>query len=303
MLHREDFHIGPISIDQIEPNLYLGSLAAAKDVNTLKKHCITHILTIDICPLPRKIVELKNLSTKFINLSDQPKEDILSHFDEAVDYIAEGIKKGAVLVHCYFGVSRSATLVLAYAMKTYQLSYAEAFEKVKAKRSIIYPNLGFITQLNMYREMGYTISKDNIKYKMFRLNQAADSVKIVKMLPHNFMDLIKPDPGLTQTQPEPNVYRCKKCRRVLATESNLLIHKKDNEPCRLTYFIEPLSWMNAVQTVQGKLLCPKCNSKVGFFSWIMGCQCPCGVQVAPAFYLKPSKTDYSNVVKNVELTF
>lgn len=39
------------------------------------------------------------------------------------------------------------------------------------------------------------------------------------------MDVVKPDPAVTQETPEPIVYRCRKCRRVVATKSNLLTHK------------------------------------------------------------------------------
>ncbi|KAK9890501.1 hypothetical protein WA026_010580 [Henosepilachna vigintioctopunctata] len=302
-MYDTNFNLGPINVDLIEPNLYLGGLAAAKDVGTLSKLKITHILTIDCCPLPRQILELKELNIKFVQLSDQPKEDILSSFDDTYLFIEDGIQKGNVLVHCYFGVSRSATLVIAYIMKKYSLNYVDAFQKVKLKRSIVYPNHGFVSQLHLYKEMGYTTDKNNMKYKIFRLNMAADRFKKIKILPQNFHDCIKPDPGLTQSQPECNVYRCKKCRRIVAAESNLLTHKDKNEICKKTYFIEPLQWMNIAQTDQGKLYCPKCQNKLGSFSWVMGCQCPCGVQIAPAFYLKPSKIDFTNVVQNVEVTF
>ena len=42
------------------------------------------------------------------------------------------------------------------------------------------------------------------------------------------MDLIKPDPALTQPNPEPIVYRCRKCRRILAAKSNLVTHTRIN---------------------------------------------------------------------------
>ncbi|XP_060517754.1 dual specificity protein phosphatase MPK-4-like [Cylas formicarius] len=303
ILHRSDFSFGPISVDQIEDHLFLGSLAAAKDIATLNRLKITHIITIDTCPLPRNILELSHVVLKYIQLSDEPKEDLLSYLDETDSFIKEGLGKGNVLIHCYFGVSRSATVVIAYIMKKYELTYTEAFEKVKAKRRIVFPNKGFVSQLKLYKEMGYKIDKMDIRYKIFRLNIAADRVRKVKILPQPFMDLIQPDPGLPQSQPEPNVYRCKKCRRILASESNLILHKDKNEICRQTFFIEPIAWMNATHITQGKLHCPKCEHKVGSFSWIMGCQCPCGIQMAPAFYLVPSKVDYTNVVKNVEMTF
>ncbi|KAK9736711.1 Dual specificity phosphatase, catalytic domain [Popillia japonica] len=295
---------GPVSIDIIAQNLYLGSLSAAKNIQTLTSCKITHILTIDTCPLPRHILELKHLTVKYVQLSDQPKEDLLSHFDNCISFIEDGLANGAVLVHCYFGVSRSASVIIAYIMKKHNLSYYEAFEKVKSKRSIVYPNQGFVSQLKLYKHMGYTVDVNNMKFKIFRLSVAADKVRKAKILPKDYFDLIKADPGITQIQPEPNVYRCKKCRRILAAESNLLVHqdRSTKAHCNKTYFLEPLLWMDITQSMQGKLHCPKCKNKVGSFSWIMGCQCPCGSQVAPAFYLTPSKVDWTDVVKNVEVT-
>lgn len=131
-------------------------------------------------------------------------------------------------------------------------------------------------------------------------------------------------------------FRCKKCRRVIANASNVLPHmpkekqiwrhvsgkgqdknlkqkksiekekSKDDEPkeyCSKIYFVEPLAWMpDIMYNVEGKLNCPKCATKLGSFSWVSGCQCPCGSKIAPAFYLVPSKVDWSNAVQNVEST-
>lgn len=90
ILHREDFSLGPISYNEVEKNLFLGSLAAARDINTLNKSKITHILTIDTCPLPRNILELNHITSKYIQLSDLPKEDLLSHFDDCEAFIKQG---------------------------------------------------------------------------------------------------------------------------------------------------------------------------------------------------------------------
>lgn len=161
------------------------------------------------------------------------------------------------------------------------------------------------------------------------------------------MDLVKQDPGLIQTNPEPIVYRCKKCRRIVAAKSNVITHKpvspnqrtkeskldayvddhtgvmideicdklKENslssdrssdveiDYCKDVYFIEPLAWMDGIlRQTNGKLHCPKCQSKLGSFSWTMGINCPCGRQVSPAFYLVPSKVELSRSVQNVQIT-
>lgn len=68
------------------------------------------------------------------------------------------------------------------------------------------------------------------------------------------------------------------------------------------YFFEPIAWMNVTNVTEKKLNCPNCNSKVGSCSWTSGAKCPCGAHQAPAFYLIPSKVDFSNAVKNVEMT-
>jgi len=45
------------------------------------------------------------------------------------------------------GVSRSASVLIAFLMKEYKLRYKEAFELVNKKRKFIAPNEGFLQQL------------------------------------------------------------------------------------------------------------------------------------------------------------
>lgn len=54
------------------------------------------------------------------------------------------------LVHCKMGVSRSASTVIAYAMKEYGWSLEKAYNFVKQKRNITRPNAGFMRQLAEY---------------------------------------------------------------------------------------------------------------------------------------------------------
>lgn len=56
-------------------------------------------------------------------------------------------KKGCVFVHCHAGISRSATICIAYIMKTMQMELSKAYEFVKEKRPCISPNLHFMGQL------------------------------------------------------------------------------------------------------------------------------------------------------------
>lgn len=80
------------------------------------------------------------------------------YFDEACDFMgkAVGTKKtgklhGKILVHCKEGVSRSATLVLAYLVRDQEMTLKDAVSLVRSKREIL-PNRGFLQQLIDYSE-------------------------------------------------------------------------------------------------------------------------------------------------------
>ncbi|XP_014094950.3 dual specificity protein phosphatase MPK-4 [Bactrocera oleae] len=366
-LRREDFDGGPVSVDEIVPGLYLGNLTAATHMETLKNFEITHILTLDSVPLPQHITEASFLTTKYVHIADMPKEDILHHLDTCADFISMAMaQKVRVLVHCYFGVSRSSAVVIAFIMKQHDLEYQAAFELVRSKRRFVQPNPGFVSQLKLYRRMGCKIDPQYQRYKLYRLRLAGEQVRKAKILPQSFNSLIKSDPAVTQENPEPIVYRCRKCRRVLVSKSHVLLHNTKslatstvpsvakaggsnnnaapvvqqpprlleeiaaqirnasldaptvanaaagvgdavNEQlptvCRNILFVEPISWMRDIShNTQGRLHCPKCDQKVGNFSWINGCQCPCGEEVSPAFYLIPSRVELSKAVQNVQTT-
>jgi len=53
---------------------------------------------------------------------------------------------GKLYVHCISGVSRSATIVLAFLMLKRELSLMDALKLVREKRKIL-PNDGFLQQL------------------------------------------------------------------------------------------------------------------------------------------------------------
>ncbi|XP_077310158.1 dual specificity protein phosphatase 13A-like isoform X2 [Lithobates pipiens] len=80
--------------------------------------------------------------------NDLPDFDISQYFYSASEFIHEALNTlGArVLVHCVVGISRSASLVLAYLMIHHQLSLTQAIEKVQENRWI-FPNAGFLQQL------------------------------------------------------------------------------------------------------------------------------------------------------------
>ena len=98
-----------------------------------------------------------------------PEEDLLSHFEESNAFIADCLaKEGAVLIHCYRGRSRSATVMVAFLMQKHGYSAERALAKVRNRREIIQPHDSFLAQLKLFENMDFTIDPGNLQFKMFR---------------------------------------------------------------------------------------------------------------------------------------
>lgn len=123
----------PFSVDEIEQRLYLGNATSAGNLKFLKSKCISHILTIDSFPLPEHIVNNGAITNKYIHIADMSRENIMEHFEDCIDFIESCLSDpnstNSILIHCFYGVSRSATIVIAYLMKKYSISYRKAFER------------------------------------------------------------------------------------------------------------------------------------------------------------------------------
>ena len=69
--------------------------------------------------------------------------------EEAYQFIKENKDKN-IFVHCVFGKSRSASVVIFYVMKEKKINFQEAKTFVKNIRNIVEPNSGFEIELNRY---------------------------------------------------------------------------------------------------------------------------------------------------------
>ncbi|CAL8318010.1 unnamed protein product [Lota lota] len=133
---------GPV---EILPFLYLGSALHASRREVLDTVGISALLNVSSdCPNHFEGA----YQYKSIPVEDNHKEDISSWFLEAIEFI-DSVRdsSGRVLVHCQAGISRSATICLAYLMKRKRVRLDEAFEFVRRRRSIISPNFSFMGQL------------------------------------------------------------------------------------------------------------------------------------------------------------
>ncbi|XP_034079952.1 dual specificity protein phosphatase 26-like [Gymnodraco acuticeps] len=136
--------------DEVWPRLYIGDQDIASDRRELAKLEITHILN---CAQSKwrggaEYYAGMNITYHGIEAHDSPTFDMSVNFYPAAEFIHKAlINGGKVLVHCTVGVSRSATLVLAYLMIRQNLTLVEAIKTVKDHRGVI-PNRGFLRQLN-----------------------------------------------------------------------------------------------------------------------------------------------------------
>ncbi len=316
----------PLKMSKIERGLYLGNMEAATDVLLLESHHITHIITLDTVPLPRKISSfLPRVNFLHLHVTDLVDEDILSHVDPAIEFIEEGLsnENGGVLVHCFRGKSRSAAIVLAYVMRKYKYTLEKALRKVRARRSCICPHQGFLAQLKLFESMEFTLDTSNVQFKMFRVSLAAERMRKAKVLFRDSLDyILDDDPGEVPggSAKCSQVYKCKSCRRTLATSHNLSPHESGETPrwtepkwslpaeevlegasdlglrlCTRSVFINPVAWMRTEikQSLGGALYCPNCQTRVGDFSWVAGTSCGggsggkagCGAAISPSFQL------------------
>lgn len=257
-----------------------------------------------------------------VPLRDMEEEDLLDHLDVCLDFIEKGRKEGAILVHCFAGISRSAAVITAYLMRTEQKSQEDALESLRQSCDSVCPNDGFLEQLKMFEKMSFKVDHGNSIYKRFRLKILGDSYYMGSKVDSSIFGAdpgvpVVPNSGVAAHKKNEKTlaYRCKKCRRVVAVQGNVVGHnpgegekcfewrkrksgnpyKQSDEDCT-SLFIEPLKWMTAVEegALEGKLSCVHCNARLGYFNW-SGVQCSCGNWITPAFQIHKSRIDVSSM--------
>ncbi|KAH3758221.1 dual specificity protein phosphatase 15 [Pelomyxa schiedti] len=144
------------SPDKIMQGLFLGDERNAYDSETLKQLGVTHVLSVmEIDDIEDHVSHFSaDISLSHIHIPDDTTADLSQHFAAGVEFIhkarAEG---GTVLVHCVWGMSRSASIVIAYVMQALSMDFLPALRCVQSERPIVFPNMGFANQLQKYGKL------------------------------------------------------------------------------------------------------------------------------------------------------
>ena len=108
-------HGANMSPNQILKALWLGP---AVSFNVEYQKILTEAGVTHVCNCTENEPFLNGLVGSFrLSVKDEENADIASQLDDAVDFLRESIEGGGIVyVHCAMGVSRSATVVIAYRM-------------------------------------------------------------------------------------------------------------------------------------------------------------------------------------------
>ncbi|KRZ27928.1 Sodium/hydrogen exchanger 9, partial [Trichinella pseudospiralis] len=246
----------------IEPGLYIGTVNEAINMRTLQDYFISRVLTVDMFP-PE--MHYQSVTYLFVMAKDLSEWNLMADFDR---------------------ISRSATVVAAYLMKKYSIDENEALRRIQAVRILIL--------LNLFFKFGWQVDRSRSEYKLLTLGKWR-KLHADGLTKSSISEMLSPDPGdfspTNSTDGPKTLYTCRKCRRCLYTQQSLLEHdkKKPDDNCADIDFILPVKWMEEnILQYQGKINCPKCESKLGSFVW-SGSRCGCSAWISPAFMIHRCK--------------
>lgn len=128
---------------RIIDNLYLGSAFNAADYEWLKSNKIDLIVNVTpgISNYYPDDFEYRNIS-----VVDLSHASLAPYFEQFYQLVINNPDR-KILVHCFAGKSRSASLVLYYMMKKYNLDMVNAINYIKERRPVININCTFIGEI------------------------------------------------------------------------------------------------------------------------------------------------------------
>lgn len=136
-------------MDEVAPDLYVGTVADAEDGTRLQENGIDSVVSLTHSdPRTDRPVPVSDCA-----MMDGPRND-RETFREAVEHVLAGLERGeTVLVHCSRGASRSPSVAAAAAALHEGIGIEEAFELIEERRAAVDPHPALVEQaVEVYRE-------------------------------------------------------------------------------------------------------------------------------------------------------
>ncbi|CAD8064755.1 unnamed protein product [Paramecium sonneborni] len=193
--------------------LYLADIDCALSLDLLKSLQIGALLSIIDEP---KIDASAYIIHEVINIPDCTQQNIQDYFPQTNQFIEKHRQHTNVMVHCFAGISRSASVIIAYLMFKFQWGFQTALNFVVQKRPQVKPNYGFIQQLIQYE-------------KQNKIRQTSQQHKV------QTLDINKVEKNLSQSDSKSNRYHLHSNVDLNKLEIEIAQRQKESQILKLQY--------------------------------------------------------------------
>ena len=221
-------------LSEIENWLFISGENTASDPEILEKSDINYVLNAAVSVaktgFPQKF---KYMAFDMIDTTEQELSSFIFHAIDFLTTLREENENNKCLVHCHAGVSRSVSLVLSYLMYTQKLTFEEALNKVKEKRSMACPNISFELQLKNFQILLQTHKPLHVVYSKLRRHVNSSLVPLYVAQPltvhneNNDNELIKTNqmlnPGEIVEYDIESIFDSRGCFVIFTMEGNVYI--------------------------------------------------------------------------------
>lgn len=141
-----------MNVCEILPNLWLGNIKIAQTLIFFTDHKIKCVINCSK-DIPFYNEKCKNVRVSVHdNLEKKEINRLYDYFDTCSDFIHRHLSDNKpILVHCYAGKQRSASIILAYLMKYAKISLYDGVSLIQSKRFQAFtPGINFLSSLEKY---------------------------------------------------------------------------------------------------------------------------------------------------------
>ena len=141
-----------MTVKEIIPGLWLGDKNISLNTKFYKDNQIDIVIncskTLDFINLDIEKVRLKVHD----NLKDEEIINMYNNYDYITEYIYNNLRLFKnILVHCYAGKQRSASVIIAYLLRYSKMDLNKCIELLKYKKEDVFtPSINFIEALKLY---------------------------------------------------------------------------------------------------------------------------------------------------------